>query len=166
MSQFLAFIDRVMAHEGGYVNNPADPGGETNFGITVAVARQSGYTGSMRDLPRARAVEIYKSQYWEKVQGDQLPPAVAFQVFDAAVNHGVGNAAKWLQAVVGVAQDGAIGPKTVSAVKFKPPCEVVLTFLGARTRFYTGLKTFSSFGRGWTNRIAENLAWAAKDLAG
>lgn len=165
MSQFLAFIDRVLAHEGGYVNNPADPGGETNFGITVAVARHSGYTGSMRDLPRARAVEIYKSQYWDKVQGDQLPPAVAFQVFDAAVNHGVSNASKWLQETVGVIADGVIGPKTVSASKFKSPCQVVFGFNRRRIQFYTKLTTFATFGKGWLNRVAGNLDWAAQDLA-
>lgn len=161
---FEVFVERVLSHEGGFVDHPSDPGGATNFGITQAVARQNGYQGEMRSLSRAQAIQIYRQQYWDKIQGDQLPPAVAFQVFDAAVNHGVGNAARWLQEAVGASIDGAIGPKTVSATKFKPPCEVVVNFNAKRIKFYTKLGTFSAFGKGWMNRVAGNLEWAAKDL--
>lgn len=157
-------IERVLKHEGGYVNNPKDPGGETNWGITVAVARANGYTGSMRALPRETAVAIYKKLYWDTIKGDQLPPAVAFQVFDAGVNHGVNRASEWLQACVGTAQDGKIGPATLAAVRAQSVPKLTFAFLAVRTRFYTDLPTFSTFGKGWTRRIAENLVYAAQDI--
>ena len=87
----IAF-ERLIGHEGGYVNHPEDPGGETNWGITLRTAREAGYTGSMRDLTRDQAKEIYRTAYWGRAQAEQYDGAIAFQVFDAAVNHGIGQA--------------------------------------------------------------------------
>lgn len=163
MAQFDRLIGRVLAHEGGYVDHPKDPGGATNFGITERVAREWGYKGHMRDLPREVAVAIYRKQYWERVQGDKLPDAVAFQVLDAAVNHGTGNAIRWLQKAAGVAEDGSIGPVTLAAVRKADPDDLVLMFNAIRLDFYTSLTTFATFGRGWTRRVAANLRLAAQD---
>lgn len=163
MSNFDRAISRVLAHEGGYVNNPRDPGGETNWGITLNVARANGYTGPMRTMSRDQAVAIYKAAYWDKVKGDQLPFAVAFQVFDAAVNHGVGQAIKFLQRALAVTDDGIIGPMTIKKANTVPALQTVLGFNAVRTQFYTNLATFDTFGRGWMRRVAANLHYAAAD---
>ncbi|KCV31206.1 glycoside hydrolase, family 108, partial [Bordetella bronchiseptica 00-P-2730] len=151
---FDTAFDRLIGHEGGYSNNPADPGGETMWGVTAAVARANGYTGPMRDMPRDTAKAIYRARYWTPVRGDMLPPAVAFQVFDAAVNHGTGQAAKWLQAAVGTAQDGQIGPLTLNAAAGMNPTMLALLFNSARMMFYTNLPTWPTFGKGWARRVA------------
>lgn len=163
MSGFSEAVERVLAHEGGFVDHPSDPGGATKFGITERVARAWGYKGHMLDLPRDTAVEIYRAQYWSPVQGDKLPDAIAFQVMDAGVNHGVGNAARWLQRAAGVTEDGVIGPVTLAAVRKADPADLVLRFNATRLDFYASLSTFSTFGRGWTRRVAENLRLAAVD---
>lgn len=164
MAGFGTFIERVLAHEAGFVDHPSDPGGATNLGITERVAREHGYKGAMRNLPRATAVAIYRQSYWAKVKGDALPPALAFQVFDAAVNHGTGNAIRWLQRALGVADDGILGPITLGQANATPLAPLVFRYIAIRTRFYTDLSTFGAFGKGWTRRIAENLRFAAEDL--
>jgi len=158
----IAF-DRLIGHEGGYSNNSSDPGGETMWGITVAVARANGYTGPMHDMPRDIAKTIYRARYWTPIQGDDLPAAIAFQVFDAAVNHGTGQAAKWLQAAAGTTQDGVIGPQTLAAARQMEPAILGLLFNSARMFFYTNLSTWPTFGKGWTRRVAGNLKYAAED---
>lgn len=161
--RFPVFVERVLKHEGGYVDHPSDPGGATNLGITERVARAYGYKGHMRNLPRETAIAIYRGQYWNAVKGDQLPPAFAFQVFDAAVNHGVGNAVRWMQRAAGVADDGKIGPMTLGAVMKANPADLVLAFNAIRLNFYASLSTFGTFGKGWTRRVAGNLQVAAED---
>lgn len=161
---FDTAFDRLIGHEGGYSNHPDDPGGETMWGITAAVARANGYTGPMRDLPRVTAKGIYRAQYWDKVQADRMPFPVAFQVFDAAVNHGTGQAAKFLQRAAGVADDGIIGPKTLAAVAARDAAAILLLFNAEREQFYTDLKTWPSFGKGWSRRVVANLRYAAGDI--
>lgn len=157
-------FDRLIGHEGGYSNHPDDPGGETMWGVTIAVARANGYTGPMRSLPRDVAKGIYRAQYWDKVKGDSLPFPVAFQVFDAAVNHGTSQAAKFLQRAAGVADDGIIGPKTLAAVAARGEPVILLLFNAEREQFYTDLKTWPSFGKGWSRRVVANLRYAAGDI--
>lgn len=156
---FDTLIDRVLSNEGGYVFNAQDPGGETKFGI----AKRSYPDVDIKNLTRGQAIEIYRRDFWLRVSGDQLPSAFAFQALDAAVNHGIGNAVRWMQRAAGVADDGVIGPMTIAAVQAASPADLVLLFLAERLSFYTKLKTFDEFGRGWSNRIAENLRYAAKD---
>jgi lysozyme family protein len=161
---FPLFISRVLGHEGKYVNNPLDPGGATNWGITSRTAAKWGYKGEMRFLPRETAVEIYKNEYWETPRCDGLPPPLAFQVFDAAVNHGPIQAIKWLQHALSVEDDGIIGPKTLAAANGAPgPLFIGLSFLTERTRFYTKLPTWPAFGRGWIERVCSNLEYLQKD---
>lgn len=159
MSTFDKLIDRVLAHEGGWVLDPRDPGGETKFGI----AKRSYPNLDIKALTREQAVEIYRRDFWARVQGDELPPMVAFQVFDAAVNHGIGNALRWLQRAAGVADDGIVGPQTLAAVKRADPNDLAMMFLAERLEFYTKLTTFDAFGRGWVRRVAGNLRYAAGD---
>ncbi len=160
---FDTAFERLIGHEGGYVDHPDDPGGETNWGITLRTAREAGYTGSMRELTRAQAKEIYRTAYWGRARCDEYDGAIAFQVFDAAVNHGIGNAIRFLQRAAGVADDGAVGPVTMAAIKAMTVTDVLARFNAARLTFYTNLTTWPSFGRGWARRIAGNLNYAADD---
>lgn len=160
---FETAFERLIGHEGGYVNHPSDPGGETNWGITLHTARASGYTGSMRDLTREQAKEIYQAEYWNRARSEELDGAIAYQLFDAAVNHGIGNAIRFLQRAANVADDGAIGPVTLAAVKAMSVTDVLARFNAARLMFYTNLSTWSTFGRGWARRVAGNLQYAAED---
>lgn len=159
MGDFDSLIDRVLSHEGGYVNDPRDPGGETKFGI----AKRSYPHVDIKNLTRDVAVEIYRRDFWNRVHGDKLPRQFVFQALDAAVNHGIGNAVRWIQRAAGVADDGVIGPMTLAAVASADVADLVLLFNAERLEFYAKLKTFDAFGRGWTRRVAGNLRYAAGD---
>lgn len=159
MSNFDSFIDRVLSAEGGYVNDPSDPGGETRFGIS----KRAYPNVDIKNLTRADAVALYRTDFWARVHGDELPASFAFQALDAAVNHGVENAVRWMQRAAGVADDGHFGPLTMAAVLRAEPCDMVLSFNAVRLRFYAKLARFDVFGRGWINRVAGNLDYAAGD---
>lgn len=149
-------LDYLLRHEGGYSNNRADPGGETNYGITKRVAEQHGYHGSMRSIPLSVVRDIYRESYWDKCRCDDLPDHLQFHVFDAAVNSGVGRAIKWLQSCAGVTQDGVIGPVTLA----KAYGVSAAMYSGVRLAFMTDLPHWDTFGRGWARRIADNLRMA------
>lgn len=161
--EFKTLIKRVLAHEGGYVNHPKDPGGETNWGITKRTALANGYTGNMRAMTRDQAVEIYHKAFWLRYRCAEMPDAVAFQFFDACINHGFGNASRMLQRAVGVADDGVVGNITLEAVGKMPVNDVLLRFNAERLDFYAKLSTFPAFGRGWVRRVSGNLRYAAAD---
>lgn len=163
MSIFQSYFNRLMDHEGGYVNHPSDPGGETMWGVTKRVANAYGYHGAMRNLPKATAQAIADKSYWQAVHGEELPRAVAWQVLDASFNHGNKQAVKFLQRAIGASDDGLIGPRTLAAVKAMDQNDILLRFNAERLEFYTNLKIWSTFGRGWTRRVAGNLRWAASD---
>lgn len=148
---------RLLGHEGGYVSDPRDPGGETNWGVTVAVARQNGYTGDMKEFPQDQAKAIYRKTYWDAARCDELPDAVRFDVFDGAVNSGVGQSIKWLQRAVGAVDDGVIGEQTLAACRVLAGSMVKARYNGHRLQFMSGLKTWSVFGCGWARRVASNL---------
>ena len=119
MGMFDYFIERVLTHEGGYVNDPRDPGQETRWGIS----KRSYPAVDIRNLTRAQAIDIYRRDFWQRVRGDELPREFAFQALDAAVNHGIGNAVRWMQRAAGVADDGVIGPVTLAAVQRAQPAD-------------------------------------------
>lgn len=150
-------IERALKHllgnEGGFSDHPQDPGGATNYGITQRVAQAHGYMGDMRNFPMSLAIGIYRSDYWAPIKADQLPEALRFHVFDAAVNSGATQAIKWLQRAAGVEQNGVIGPRTLSAASLVTPAK----YSAIRLRFMTDLKTWPTFGKGWARRIADNL---------
>lgn len=150
----------LLGHEGGYVRHEQDPGGETNWGVTVAVARRAGYTGPMKDLPVDVAKGIYHGMYWLPVRCDELPAEIRYAVFDAAVNSGPGQAVRWLQRAAGVADDGRIGPITMAAITSADPQTLLRRMLGARLSFMSSLSTWPAFGRGWARRIASLLETA------
>ena len=156
---FEESFKHLLKHEGGFVNHPKDPGGMTNLGVTKRAWEE--YQGrevdeaEMRSLTPAIVAPFYKAKYWDKVRGDDLPAGVDHAVFDYAVNSGTGRAAKALQAAVGVPADGAIGPKTLAAVAAADPEELLDAICDGRMAFLQGLPTFSTFGKGWTRRVAE-----------
>ena len=157
-------FDLLMGHEGGYSNHPADPGGETMWGITARVARRHGYMGDMRDLPRETAKTIARVEYWNPVRADELPEGVRFDVFDTSYNSGKKQSVKLLQRAAGVADDGVIGPKTLAAAHARPAAKLSLRFNAERLEFLCSLPTFGAFGKGWSRRVAGNLKIAAENV--
>lgn len=163
-------FDRLIGNEGGYVNNPADPGGETNWGITWPVLNQAMGQGIMpmgttiANLTRDQAKVIYKHFFWDAGQMDQFDASISFQVFDFAVNSGISTALRHLQAAVGVAADGNVGPVTISAIKSMAPAKVIMLFLAERLDFWRKLSTWGSFGAGWAGRTAADLRYASSDI--
>lgn len=160
---FQQIFDRLIGHEGGYVNDPRDPGGETNWGVTKRTAQANGYTGNMKTMTRQQAYEIYRRAFWLRYNCEQMPDAVAYQFFDAAVNHGFGNASRMLQRAVGVLDDGIIGKYSIEAINCNPISDTLMVLNGERLNFYTRLKNFDRFGKGWVNRVAQNLKYGAQD---
>lgn len=148
---------KLLGHEGGFVDHPADPGGATNWGVTERVARANGYTGDMRDFPQVAAKHIYRKSYWDSVRADELPPAIRYAVFDAAVNSGTAQAVKWLQRAVGASDDGRIGPQTLTMARAAQPDFAARRMLAQRLKFMTDLKTWPHFSRGWARRVADLL---------
>lgn len=146
-------FDALIDHEGGYVNDPNDPGGETKFGIS----KRSYPHLDIRSLTLQDAKAIYLRDFWGRLQLQELPEPVRFQMFDAAVNHGPGNAARFLQRAVDVADDGYVGPVTIEATKLFTPYELLARFNGERLMFFTKLSTWKHHGKGWARRIAKNL---------
>lgn len=130
-------IAKVIHREGGYSNRKNDRGGETNFGITIAVARENGYMGPMRDMPRDVAKEIYFHKYIEQPGLHELDDEMLFRlVFDCAVNHGTSRAVKWLQAAVDAYTDGVLGPKTLQLVRLADRSQTYRRVLCQRLKFY------------------------------
>ena len=154
---FQQIFDRLIGHEGGYVNDLQDPGGETNWGVTKRTAQANGYTGNMKTMTRQQAYEIYRRAFWLRYNCEQMPDAVAYQFFDAAVNHGFGNASRMLQRAVGVLDDGIIGKYSLEAINRNPISDTLMVLNGER------LKNFDRFGKGWVNRVAQNLRYGAQD---
>lgn len=149
----------VLRHEGGWVNHPKDPGGETNMGVTKRTWEEwVGHevdSGSLKNLTVEDVAPLYKQKYWDKIRGDELPSGVDYALFDLAVNSGTGRAAKMLQQIVGVPADGAIGPKTIDSVGKMNPRDLIDEICDKRLAFLQGLPTWSTFGRGWSRRVAE-----------
>ncbi|WEI18189.1 glycosyl hydrolase 108 family protein [Acinetobacter proteolyticus] len=161
---FQDALKRVLQHEGGYVNHPSDPGGETNYGITKATAQNYGYKGSMKNIPMDMVERIYKNQFWDALSCDSFPYSFAFQYFDAGVNHGLVNARKILQRALGVKDDGIVGVITLNEIRKQPQFALINLFNAERIQFYTRIKTFNTFGKGWMSRVSGNLQYAADDM--
>lgn len=152
-------FDRLMGHEGGYVNDPQDPGGETQWGIS----KRSYPTVDIKHLTREQAKEIYRRDFWNRVHGNDLPDGVSFQLFDYAVNSGVETAIRHLQRAVGVADDGHWGPLSQAAADLLSESDIIMRLNAERLTFMTGLMGWPRFGRGWARRIAQNLRYGAED---
>jgi lysozyme family protein len=159
----------MLKSEGGFVNHPSDPGGMTNLGVTKAtwenwVGRESD-EAEMRGLTPEKVEPMYKKKYWDAVRGDELPIGLDYLMFDFAVNAGAGRAIKTLQSSVGATPDGGFGPITMAAVQAVDPVELIERFSQAKEDFYRSLNTFSVFGKGWLNRVADVKLKASAMLA-
>lgn len=156
---FKTALQALLKHEGGFVNNPKDPGGMTNLGVTKAVWED--YLGhpvseaDMRSLTAEKVSPMYKQKYWDASKCNALPSGIDYLVFDFAVNAGVGRSIKTLQKALSVPEDGLIGPVTLHNISIMDSGELVSRFSEAKEDFYKSLKTFNTFGKGWLNRSAE-----------
>lgn len=156
---FDQVFDKLINHEGGYVFNPHDPGGETKFGIS----KRSYPHLDIHSLTLADAKTIYRRDFWDRAQCDKLHPDLAFDLFDGAVNSGIGQAIRWLQRAVGVADDGVVGPLTLASINRENDTSAIRArYSGHRLDFMTRLSTWDVFGKGWARRIAANLQSVGK----
>lgn len=157
--EFDKCLEVTLRYEGGFSDHPRDPGGATNLGITKAtyenwVGREVSID-EMKALTVQDVKPIYRVNYWDVVRGSQLPAGVNLSVFDWGVNTGVYRASRFLQRIVGTTQDGHIGPITLRAVYDMDSVKIIDEMYHARQRFYERLKTFDTFGKGWTRRNKE-----------
>lgn len=157
-ANFSRSLTAVLKHEGGFVNHPADPGGATNLGVTLAnfrrYVKQSGTVEDLKNLTVEQAGVVYRRFYWDRVLGAELPAGVDFAVFDFAVNSGPLRAVQYLQRIVGVPDDGRIGPRTLAAVRAMPARQIVERLCDDRLAFLRRLRTWKAFGKGWGARVA------------
>jgi len=165
-SNFKQALEYLVKSEGGYVDNPKDPGGRTNLGVTQKVweswvGRESNEK-EMRALTKTDVEPLYKRKYWDACRCDDLPTGLDYLVFDFAVNAKVGRSAKTLQICVGVSVDGQIGNQTIEAIKKIAPSDLIERFSEAKINFYKSLVTFPTFGKGWLNRVEEVKTTALK----
>ncbi len=161
-TRFEICLAEVLRHEGGYVDHRVDPGGATNMGITrKTLARWRNVSPwwnlpktEVRNLTRTEAGRIYRAGYWNLCRAGDMPPGIDLALFDYAVNSGPDRAVRVLQAVLGVVVDGLVGPLTIGAAARANVVTVVNALCDRRLGFLKSLSTFSSFGRGWTSRVA------------
>lgn len=149
----------MIAHEGGFVNDPHDPGGPTNLGVTQRAWEE--WVGrkvtvqEIRDLKVENIKEFYRSRYWDAIRGDDLLAGLDYTVFDFAVHAGVNRAAKTLQMCAEVEPDGKIGKITLAAVNEIGAVPLIKAVNHERLTFLQELKTFSRYGRAWTRRVRD-----------
>ena len=157
-------LETILHHEGGYVNHPKDPGGETNLGVTKRVYQEHGGTKDMKDLLVEDVAPIYKKGYWDKMKCVDIPSGLDLCLFDFGVNAGPGRAAKFLQQMIGTTVDGGIGPMTLAKVEeyVRENGEPVTVekYQEMRQKYYENLSTFATFGKGWTRRVEETTKLA------
>jgi lysozyme family protein len=152
-------LEFIFSVEGGFTDDPLDPGGATNLGIThdeLALWRKQAVSiQDVKDLGKNEASAIYFANYWQVVQCGKLAPGVDLMVFDAAVNTGNSRSARFLQQAVGTTQDGLIGPITLASANKAGPISLINNLASIRLRFYQSLPTFIHFGNGWTSRVSQ-----------
>lgn len=155
----------TVGHEGGFTQNPKDPGNWTggkvgvglNKGTKYGIASNTYPNEDIKNLTVDRAKVLYKRDFWDKAKCDLLPNGIRFHVFDVSVNSGVSRGVKTLQQALGVTSDGIIGNQTISAANKYDPSKLLKDFYEKRIAFYKSLPTFPIFGKGWINRVNNNL---------
>ena len=164
MDRFAACVAVTLAYEGGFSDNPADPGGATNFGITKRALE--GFLGfpvtveNMQALRQPAAIAVYREDYWSLLRCAELPAGVDLMVFDFGVNAGPARAARALQGWVGAVTDGEIGPRTLAAVAAVDPVRLIDGLATVRMDLLRAAPTWSTFGNGWSNRVTDVRAKA------
>lgn len=146
-------FERLIGHEGGFVDHPSDPGGATKYGIS----RRSYPGEDIRGMTLARAKQIYKRDFWGPSGCDAVPDYLKFLQFDAGVNSGPKVAIKLLQRALGELEDGILGPSTLAACAYANPHRLVARLSAYRLLLMTDLPQWPAFGRGWCRRVANNL---------
>lgn len=158
-ANFPAELADELVFEGGFVSDPKDPGGITDFGITLGTLShwlgRPATVAELTGLSDADKAAIYRALFWNVIQGDQLPSGVDLVVFDMAVNGGPGRAVRLLQTAVAVAADGVMGPVTMATVQRAPGVTLIGVYTAARQAYYRSLPTFAHFGAGWLARVAK-----------
>jgi len=174
MNRASTYIPRILKHEGGFVNHPRDPGGATNRGVTIGTLKRLGIDvdgdgdsdlTDLRNLRESDAVRVFKLFYADKVQADLLPIGLDYAMTDFAVNSGPSRAVKHLQRILGVDQDGDLGPKTLARVAECSPTALITSLSESRMRFLRGLDAWGDFGKGWTARVEDVRRVALADAA-
>ena len=157
MNDYQECLDKVLKSEGGFVNNPKDPGGMTNLGVTKAVWEEFvGHPVSeadMRALTPEKVAPMYEQKYWRPCYGEVLPRGLDFLVFSMGVNAGTGRSVKLLQSSLGCVADGVIGPRTRELISSSDVSKLIAKFSETRREYYQALKTFPIFGIGWLARV-------------
>ena len=168
MMNFDQAFTTLLGHEGGFTEDPRDPGNWTGGRVGIGELRGTKFgiaantypNEDIRNLTVDRAKAIYRRDFWNPVRADELPAEVRYAVFDAAVNSGPRQSIRWLQRAAGVKDDGIIGPQTLAAVRAADPERLLRRMLAQRLRFMAGLPTWPAFGRGWARRIADLMEMA------
>jgi lysozyme family protein len=154
-NKFENCLDLVLKSEGGWVNNPADPGGETNLGVTKRVWEE--YVGhpveTLKNLTKEDVAPLYEQKYWRATYCEVLPRGLDLLVFSMGVNGGPGRAVKLLQSAIGCVPDGVIGSRTMELIKQSNALDLIAKYSEARRSYYKSLKTFDIFGKGWLSRV-------------
>ncbi|MBF6616654.1 MAG: secretion activator protein [Candidimonas sp.] len=168
---FNLVFERLIGHEGKFTGLRGDRGNWTSGRVGTGELKGTKYGISAMSYPHLdikaitleQVKDIYRRDFWERSGADEYDGAIGYQVFDAAVNHGIENAVRFLQRAARVADDGDIGPVTLRAVRSMTVTDVLMRLNAARLNFYTSLSTWSDFGKGWARRIAGNLNYGADD---
>jgi lysozyme family protein len=170
-TSYATSLDRLLKDEGGYTDHPSDPGGPTNFGITLADARRywkgNATAADVRAMPQSVARKIYRERYWNALRCDELPAGVDYAVFDYGVNSGVGRAGKVLRRVLNLSdRTSVVSDDVIAAARTRVASDLIEAICAERISFLRALKTFPVFGRGWTTRVngvrAASLAMAQR----
>lgn len=151
-------VDLILQHEGGYVNDPHDPGGETNYGISKRAYPDL----NIKEITRDDAKQIYRRDYWDAIRADEMPEPVAVGVFDMAVNAGNRTAVQLLQRIVGVKDDGIVGPVTLEAVRKHDAHWLAVRYAAERLMHYAAIPGWKRYGRGWSRRVIETAMFGGE----
>ena len=168
---FDKIFSRLISHEGGFQNDKEDRGNWTGGAVGKGKLKGTKYGLSamtyphldIKNLTLEQAKAIYFEDWWSPLGISSMRPAMQFQMFDAAINHGTRSATKMLQRAIGVKDDGVIGPVTLAAKDKVDINDLLMLFIAERIEFFTQVRTFDIYGKGWMNRMAENLKLASKD---
>jgi len=168
---FEQAFERLIGHEGKFTDDKNDRGNWTTGIIGKGILKGTKYGISamtypdldIKNLSLDQAKEIYKRDWWDKLNADNLDPAIVFQVWDFAINAGMGTAKRKLQKSVGMAEDGIIGPLTLKAIQKADLNDILMKFNAERLNHYTSLSTWPRYGKGWTLRVAQQLNYGAMD---
>lgn len=158
MALFEIAFALVLEHEGGYVNDPYDPGGETIYGLSRNY-HPDAWANGRPSIEKAKS--IYKRDYWDSCHCDQLPPQLALMVFDSAINQGPKQAIRFLQRALNVEDDGIIGPQTLKAAHKSNPIIALVSLASLRIKHYSALSTWQRYGSGWSKRVLLTAMTAA-----